>query len=136
MKDLFEWASRIKCRFTSSVGELTVEQLWDLPLTTKSDKSVSLNAVAINVNRQLRESGEESFISTTPNTFTAVLEKKLEIVKHIIKTKQDEAEAVRAATSRAEKRRKLLSAMERREDERLNSMTKEEILKELEGLDG
>lgn len=33
MTDIFEIASRRKYRFPSAIGELTVEQLWDLPLT-------------------------------------------------------------------------------------------------------
>ncbi len=41
---MFEYATRHKLRFTSSKGELTVEQLWDAPLL--SGDGFNLNNIA------------------------------------------------------------------------------------------
>ena len=49
--NLFEIASRNKLRVPTTKGDLTVEQLWDLPL--KSANGLSLDSIAIALNKQL-----------------------------------------------------------------------------------
>ena len=38
--DIFKQATKLKLRFSSVRGDLTVEDLWDLPLTSKSNLSL------------------------------------------------------------------------------------------------
>lgn len=38
--NMFEFATRSKLRFTSARGELTAEQLWDVPLRSRDDFSL------------------------------------------------------------------------------------------------
>ena len=38
--DIFKQAAKAKLRFPSSKGELRVEDLWDLPLTSKTGPSL------------------------------------------------------------------------------------------------
>ena len=57
--NLFEIASRNKLRVPTTKGDLTVEQLWDLPL--KSANGLSLDSIAIALNKQL-ESKATSFV--------------------------------------------------------------------------
>lgn len=92
--NLFEEASRKKLRFPTERGELSVEQLWDLPLT--SDRGLSLDAIAIGINVQLKAVSEDSFVKPQSNPRKAQYEMMLEIIKHIIAVKQTEA-AERAA---------------------------------------
>ena len=59
---MFEKASRMKLRFNTQRGVLSVEDLWDLPL-------IQLDNIAIALNKKLQESKTESFIKTrTKNT--------------------------------------------------------------------
>ena len=51
----FEKATRLRLRFETSRGNLNVEDLWRLPLA-------ELDKLAIALNKQLKESSEESFI--------------------------------------------------------------------------
>ncbi len=44
---MFEKASRLKLRIATAMGQLTVEDLWDLNLAT-------LNAIAKGLNKQLK----------------------------------------------------------------------------------
>ena len=50
---MFEKASRMKLRFNTQRGVLSVEDLWDLPL-------IQLDNIAIALNKKLQESKTES----------------------------------------------------------------------------
>ncbi len=54
--NIFENASKTKVRFETSKGEVSVEELWDLSLT-------SLDSIAKVISKELKEASEESFIS-------------------------------------------------------------------------
>ena len=56
MSNLFEVAARKKYRFDSQKGLLSVEELWDLPL--QSTKSVSLDSIAIALNKEIKALGK------------------------------------------------------------------------------
>jgi hypothetical protein len=123
--DMFEQASRLKTRFPSTRGELTVEQLWDLPLQSKA--GFDLNSIAIGVNRALKEVSEESFVSTVANPARSSLDLQLEIVKYIISVK---ITANRLALERAERVseiERLTAILARKQGEKLDALTEDEI---------
>ena len=135
--NLFERATRQCFRFPSAKGDLTVEQLWDLPLVNKSatrDVKADLDTVARTINSELKSMAEESFVSTNPNPRKGVLEAQLEIVKHIIAVRLSEAEAAAKRMENIEKRSKLIEALAAKEDQELSQMSKDEIVKQLEAL--
>ena len=134
MEKMFENATRSKLRFESSVGFLTVEDLWDLPLTS-TRKVSTLDNVAREVNRQLKAESEESFVVKSTNTKKKDLETKLEIVKYIIQVKLDEQEAARSRAARAEEKKKLLEILEAKETQNMVSMDIDDIRKRLAELD-
>lgn len=134
MENMFESATRNKLRFESSVGHLTVEDLWDLPLTS-TRKIATLDNVAREVNRQLKAESEESFVVKSTNARKKDLETKLEIVKYIIQVKLDEQEAARSRAARAEEKKKLLEILEAKETQNMVSMDVEDIRKRLAELD-
>jgi hypothetical protein len=128
---MFAKATRLKLRFPSTKGELTTEQLWDLPLITSREGGVDLNYVAKEVNRQLVLASETNFVGAMNSSQRTTLSLKLEVVLSVIHTMQAEkAKAAEAAKIR-ERRSKLLAALEGQETTELQSMTKEQILREL-----
>lgn len=132
--NMFELASRGKYRFSSAVGDLTAEQLWDLPLTAVRFGGIDLDHVAKSVNSELKAVTEESFVAPAKSALREELETKLEIVKHVIAYKLKLVEDRVAAQARDAKRRKILEALETKENLELTSASKEELLKQLEEL--
>jgi len=130
---IFELAARKKLRFPSARGDLTVEQLFDLPLT--SSTGFDLDTVARGINTGLKETTEESFVDVTPNKRQAAFSLQLDIVKSVISTRQAENERKRKLTERSEQRRKLLEALEAAENNELKSKSKDELLAALDKLD-
>ena len=133
MSNIFEKASRAKLRFPSIKGEITVEQLWDLPLQSKT--SFDLDTVAKTVNADLKQAGEESFVSTTSNPGKERLELSMEIVKHVIATRLAENDIARQAVARQEERRRLQEILAQKKDENLKAMDVADIEKRLAELD-
>lgn len=131
--DLFEYASRNKLRFPSLKGQLAVEQLWDLPLT--AGNGFSLDAVARQVNNDLKEVNEESFV-TTSNPERPALEAKLDIVKHIIAWKQEQNALKRDAATKAEQREKLRQILRDKKDKSLENLSEAELEARLTELGG
>lgn len=132
--NIFERAARGKLRFMSTVGELTTEQLWDLPLTAKGEKP-DLDRIAQGIYRELKGSEEMSFVVVKPDPRKVENELKLEIVKHVIEAKLT-AEAIgKKAAETAERKRKLLAALAQKEDSELQGMTREQIQAQIAALD-
>ena len=131
--NLFEIASRKAYRFASLKGELTVEQLWQLPLTSRG--GTDLDTLAKGIFKDLKATEEESFVSVNTNPRRGDLENKLEIIKHIIKVKQDEAAAATKRQANAQERQKLMELLEKKNDQELEGLSKEDIEKKLAALD-
>ncbi len=131
--NIFEQAVKKKVRFPSHAGELTLEQLYDLPLVHKSP--MCLDAIAQGVSIELESLGKHSFVSVTPDPRRGDLELKLDLVKHVIADKIAAREAAERRAANAEKRRKLLDAYAAKDEEELRGKSKEELLKELEALE-
>lgn len=132
--DVFELAARKKFRFETSKGQLSAEDLFDLPLTLSAGKgSVSLDGVARSLHKQLKEDEEISFVSETSKS-DAVLQAKFDLVKRVIEIKKAEkAEALQTAERRAQKQR-IMEIMWHKKDEDLQGKSLEDLEKMLESL--
>jgi hypothetical protein len=127
----FEKASRLQLRFDTTKGLITVEDLWDLKLTSRN--GFDLDTVAKSLSKAVKESGEESFVQkrTAKN---AVLELKFDIVKHIIKVKMDEADVAEKAAENKTKKATILSIINTKQNEELQGKSVDELTKMAESL--
>lgn len=132
--NIFERATRCKLRFQSCIGDLTTEQLWDLPLTAKGERP-DLDRMARAVNRELKSLVEESFVTVKPDPRKTDLELQLDILKHVIEAKLTAKAAAEKAAENAERKRKLLAALAHKEEAELTGMSKDQIEAEIAKLD-
>ena len=130
--NIFEIASVNKIRFGTTKGELTTEQLWDLPLQSKG--GFDLDSVARSVNSTLRDLAEDSFVTTTTNPAKSTLELKLEIVKHVINAKLAANEDARTRSARSAERDKLVGILSERQDDELKKLTPEQLAERIKAL--
>lgn len=124
---MFEKASRLKLRFKSEKGELTVEDLWELPLTGTNGR-VNLDDIARGLHRQLKNDEDVSFVIKDKKS-DAVIQLKFDVVKHIIEVRLAEDNARMIAQDNAAKKQQVLKIIAEREDEELKGMSKEELTK-------
>ena len=128
---MFEIAVREKYRFPSTKGELSVENLWDLPLQSKI--GCDLDTVAKGLYHSLKAMAEESFVKAT-NPAKGELERKLEVVKYIIQVRLAENESKVNAARRQDEIRKLEELLSQKKDQALLSLTAQEIEAQLQAL--
>ncbi len=133
--NIFEQASQCKLRFESNRGRISVEQLWDLPLTTTDANTVSLDDLAKAANRVLKQTNEESFVETAPNAVNALAQLQLDILKHVIAYKIAENKRKADAAVRRAERARILAQLAQRDQKDLEAMDRDALLKKLDDLD-
>jgi hypothetical protein len=123
----FEKASRLKLRFDTELGQLSVEDLWDLPLT--SETRVNLDDIAHGLDAQLT-SVRKSFVRSE-NAVDNVLQLKFDTVIAVIEWKQAEGDRIKNEKANAERKQKLLKALDDAEEKELLQMGKEALREEI-----
>ena len=118
---MFENALKNGFRYPSNKGLITTEDLFYLSLN-------DLNEVAKKINKLIKDSEEESFIPG-PNFNNNNDSKRLDIVKHIINLKINEQNTKLIEKSNAEKRQRILEIINKKDEESLENMSKEELEK-------
>jgi len=129
--NIFEQATRLNLRFGSAKGNLTVEDLWKLPLLSES--GASLDEVAKYYNKMMKETNEESFV-VKKSIKNNIAELKLDIAKHIIKVRLDEDEASANAVLAKAKKQKIMAIIADKQDEGLKGQSVEDLQKMLDEL--
>lgn len=123
--ELFEIATKKKYRFPYK-GIITVEDLWDLNVT-------ALDQIYKNLNKWLKEMGEESLLKTKSTEETDI-ENMVEIVKHIVAVKEQEKTNRLAQKERDAKKQRIMSIISDKEDKALTELSTEELRKMLDEL--
>jgi hypothetical protein len=118
---MFEKASRLKVRFDSTQGLLTVEDLWDVPVT-------QLNTIAKGLNKKLVEAREEDFLEEE-SAEDEILKLRFDIVLYVLKTKQAGIKAIRDQTKKKEQKEKILGIIAKKQDDSLENMSEDELKK-------
>lgn len=127
--EMFAFATRKKFRFDTCKGQVTVEDLWDLPLTSTNGRP-NLDDIAKELYKKMKDENEMSFVKPTSqvNKEFNIIKAKFDIVKHIIDVKLAEAEAAKKAKEIKARNQRILELIAQKEDEALASKSKEELL--------
>lgn len=131
---IFYQALRKRLRFSTATGELTTEQLWEIPLT--SSKGVSLDTIAKSTHRTLKDMDEESFVTAVKNPEKGLLELKLDILKEVIRIRQEEIAELSEATNKKQLKQQLTDILAQKQQKSLLDLSEEEIQKKLKELGG
>lgn len=116
--ELYMVATRNKFRFPYK-GVATVEDLWDLNVR-------ELDTVYKALNSQLKQAQEDSLLAAKSKE-DAVLEAKIEIIKHIVAVKLAEAERQRIRAENREKQNRIAEIIADKQDEELRGKSVEEL---------
>lgn len=122
---LIEKALRKRYRFSSASGNLTMEDLYVIPMNSSRANQACLEDVAQRCNAHLKEAGETSFTET--NKVNEELSDKMELVKHVIAVRKAEANAKQEAKAIASHNRRIDELIAKKEDESLQGKSIEEL---------
>ena len=126
--NLFLEAAKNKYKFQTERGALSVEDLFDMPLVSRD--GFNLDTLAVQLHNSLET---KSFVQKLSSN-SSVINNKFEIVKFIINHKLEEQAANEQAAVKAERKQKILAAIQNKQDSRLNDMSEEELVNELNNL--
>jgi len=122
---MFEQITRNKVRFNSVRGQLTIEDIWDLPL---SNGVVNLDNMAKELSKELQES-QESFVSKKKKDNITKL--KFKAVRHIISVKLKEIEKRKELAENKVKYEQILDILAEKDIDTLKGKSRKELEKEL-----
>lgn len=132
--NMFEQATRLKLRFAVGTRvNLTVENLWDLPLTNV--KGEDLDNIAIELQEKL-STNEKSFVVQQSKTKeTQVNQLKFDIVKHIIDVRLEEQKVANLERQRAQEIATLKELQKQAKIRDLQNLSSEEIEERIKSLE-
>jgi BioD-like phosphotransacetylase family protein len=124
--ELFAQATKAKLRF----GNYSTEDLWDLGLK-------DLDKLAIYISTQLEGNTKTFLENPDPREAKKQSQHKLalEVLKFVIKTKQDENKARLEASAKRAQKEFLTSLLEKKQIQQLENLTEDEIKAQLAALD-
>ena len=125
---LYKNASKLKLRFQTTVGTLSVEQLWDLNLSQLTTTIKSVKKIL-----KKNDDDELSFLDEK-NMVDTENELRFAILKDIYLEKKSELEKTKIESERKRQREKLLNLIEEKKEEVLRNLDVDELEKKLADL--
>lgn len=118
---MYKKASQLKLRFSTYVGTLSTEQLWDLNQTQLSN--------AIKTVKKVLKKGDDDELSFLEETKVIDVENQLrfDILKDVYLTKKKVAEEYRNAAQTRQHNEKIDSLIAEKQDSELRNMSIEEL---------
>jgi len=120
----YKKATRLKLRFSTVYGEISVEKLWDLDVE-------ELDTLAVELDEELDKEPRRSYIKTQSEK-NSILTLKRDIVVDVLKTLLHEQEEARNKALREAKKQRIAELIEKKKEQELESLSLEELKRMLE----
>lgn len=125
MENLYKQATKENWLFDSGNGQLNVSDLWNLPLTSKTNRP-NLDDVARRLYNAIKEMNDVSFVNPSTNN-SNTLQQRLELVKDIIATRQAENDAKNSERERQARNARIREILAEKQEDSLKNMSVEEL---------
>lgn len=127
-KNIYKEALLNRVRFSTNVGLLTLEEVMDLPLTSKC--GLSVDSLAVDLVNKLKNENKEivSLVNEDKEDIERYVDElKLEVLKDIIEYKKVLIEEKRKVQAENSEKRRIMEALARKKEDKYNDMTIEEL---------
>jgi hypothetical protein len=131
--NIFKLASRKGFRFNTPMGELSVEQLWNLG-STRNKTMIALNDIAVGLDEEIAKLQRSSYLETKSTEQTDLVAKR-DIVVDILQTLIAERDTEKVQAANKVEREKLMQLIAAKDQEELSSLSKDELLARLNAID-
>lgn len=122
--DIFMTATRLKLRFDTPNGLIAVEDLWDLPLTSRN--RANLDDIAKDLHRRLKNDDDVSFVVKEKKS-DETIQLGFDVVKYIIDVRLEENKKLAEARANKEKREAILAIIADKEVDGLKGQSIEDL---------
>jgi hypothetical protein len=130
---MFAQATRLGLRFQTPNGQISVEDLWNLPISTSSANKASLESLGRSIRTELKDHGEETSlfgagsIDKKAAKVKKELELKFEIVKFIGETLVREKQKAEARAEARQKAQRMMELIQQKKEKELEGKSVEEL---------
>lgn len=121
---MYKEASKLRLRFATTKGELSVEQLWDLPLD-------DLDTLAVSFEKAYKESKGKSFL-VKKTVKDKILKLQFDIILDVLNTKVEAAEERAVANEKKAHNQKILGLIKRKKESELENLSIEDLEAQLQ----
>lgn len=128
--ELFAKIVKMGLTFPTSRGNRLPQELWSLPLV--GNNGYNLDEISKELLQKIRSADVESLVVESKADPLDLL--RLEVLKVIIKDKQDEQKAAQERKAKIAQRNELLRRIAKKQDEKEDQKSLEELYKELDSL--
>lgn len=128
--NIFEAATKKKLRINTIKGNLSIEQLWDVPM---SNDQFSLDLIAQELYKRINKEANKSFV-TDESIINENDKLRFDLVLHIIKVRKEELNRAKNAALIKAKKQRIMEAIKQKENEQFNEVSLDELQKMLENL--
>ena len=125
---MYKKAAKLKLRFISSKGQLTVEQLFDLSMTELSSLIKKVNA---DLKKETRVDDDLGFLEGKDET-ESLNSLRFDILKDVYLTKKQERDDAAEDQDRKARRQRIAEIIREKEDKALADLSLEELRKKLD----
>lgn len=118
---MYKKATKIGLKFPTSVGELTVDQVWTL------NQSQLANAIK-SIKKVLKKDEDDDLLFLTETkTVDTLNQLRFDLLKDIYLTKKQEAEDIRTAASNKEHNEKIYALIQEKQQGKMQEMSIDEL---------
>lgn len=123
---MFEKAVRMKVRFPHR-GQCSVEDLWDLSVE-------ALDGIYRTLRSEQKSKEGDSLLAKAPSQADTILALQIDILRHVVQVKVEEAQARALAVEKREKKDHILALMAQKQDQELATKSMDELAALLQNL--
>lgn len=118
----YKKASKLKLRFATPKGSLSVEQLWDL-----SQENLEKSIRAVNEDISEADADDLDFLSSDNNGVDEETQLRFDILKDVYITRKEEAKKAREKAKAKAQKQRLVEIKAMKEEENLKDLSVEEL---------
>jgi len=119
---MYKQVTRLKKRFTTRIGEVSVEQLWDLDINV-------LDELAVSLKMQYNESGKKTSFLVAKSEKDKEIKLMFDVALDVLTTRVEEMEKENKKAEIKEHNQKILKLIKEKQDVDLGNQTVEELEK-------
>lgn len=125
-QNIFEMAVVQKFRFNTPQGQITAEDLFDLPLQSNTGRA-NLDSIAIDLHNQLKKADTNVSFVTEIKSEATNLQARFDLVKYVIEVKIAARDKAQKAKETRERNQKILALIEQKENAAMADKSLDEL---------
>ena len=130
MSDLFKKATKQDITYNTSKGVLTLNDLWKIPLESKSTTAITLDSILVSLDTELRkETTSTSFISKTSSSSSSKVQLAFDVAHEILKERLVDKKALEETLVESQRKARIKELIAEKKEDNLKNLSIEELEK-------